>query len=83
MKPNLEFTGHARDVIRERVIPDEWIHDTLTTPDKVEVGSDNNTHYLKAIAQYEGRVLRVVVNEHVEPNKVVTLFFDRRLRRNS
>ena len=81
MKPDLEYTGHARDVIQERSLPEDWIRDTLSEPDRVEVGSDGNTHYIKAISKHGGRMLRVVVNERVEPNRVVTLFFDRRLGR--
>lgn len=81
MSRQLAFTKHALDVVRERDILDEWIQDTLTAPDTVETGTDNNTHYIKAIPGHGGRMLRVVVNENVEPNRVVTLFFDRRLRR--
>jgi hypothetical protein len=39
------------------------------------------THYIKAIPEHGGRFLRVVINHQVEPPRVVTLFFDRRLRR--
>jgi hypothetical protein len=38
-------------------------------------------HYTKAIRERDGRVLRVVVNADVQPNRVVTVFFDRRLGR--
>ena len=81
MKRDLEYTGHARDVIVERKLPEDWIRQTLIEPDRVEPGADGNTHYIKAISQHGGRFLRVVVNERVEPNRVVTLFFDRRLGR--
>ena len=41
---------------------------------------DNAPHYTKRIHERDGRVLRVVVNADVQPNRVVTVFFDRRLR---
>lgn len=81
MSRKVAFTKHALDVIRERDILDEWVQDALTAPDRTEIGSSNNTHYIKAIPERGDRMLRVVVNENVEPNRVVTLFFDRRLRR--
>jgi len=37
--------------------------------------------FLPAIPEHEGRVLRVVVNAEAHPERVVTAFFDRRLRR--
>jgi len=52
---------------------------TIHQPDRVEMGTDGNTHYIKAIPEHGGRFLRVVVNPHVQPNRIVTLFFDRRL----
>jgi len=36
-------------------------------------------HYTKTIRERDGRVLRVVVNADVQPNLVVTVFFDHRL----
>jgi hypothetical protein len=42
---------------------------------------DLSRHFLKRIAEYEGRWLRVVVDVRVEPERAVTAFFDRRLGR--
>ena len=36
-------------------------------------------HYTKAIRERGGRILRVVVNTDAQPNRVITVFFDRRL----
>ena len=36
-------------------------------------------HYTKRIRERDGRVLRVIVNADLQPNRVVTVFFDRRL----
>lgn len=68
-------------MLRERNIPEEWLRRAIGAPDATEVGPDNNIHYIKSIPEYGGRSLRVVVNPYVEPERVVTVFFDRRLRR--
>lgn len=81
MSQNIEFLAHAKDMLVERKISEEWVWRTITSPDSQEIGVDHNTHYTKAIQEYEGRILRVVVNLNVEPNRIVTVFFDRRLKR--
>lgn len=81
MSSELEFSKHARDMLVERNILEEWVWRTINSPDNQEITIDNNTHYTKAIQEHEGRILRVVVNPNVEPKRVVTVFFDRRLKR--
>ena len=49
--------------------------------DRTEAGPTGNTHYIKAIPEHGGRFLRVIVNHHAAPGRVVTVFFDRGLRR--
>jgi hypothetical protein len=78
---DIEFSSHAWDMLQERNIPEEWVWRTIHSPDRTSVGADNNIHYIKAIPEHGGRFLRVVVNPYVTPNRVVTVFFDRRLRR--
>ncbi|MBE9146756.1 DUF4258 domain-containing protein [Planktothrix mougeotii LEGE 06226] len=68
--------------MQERAIPEEWVISAINEPDFCEEHSDNTTHYIKSIPEFGGRFLRVVVNSTVTPNRVVTVFFDRRLRRN-
>jgi len=65
----------------ERNILEEWVWLTINNPDREEKGVDNNTHYFKSISEHEERILHVVVNPHVSPRKVITVFFDRRARR--
>ena len=67
--------GHARDMMNERQIPEEWIKKTLSSPDYSEEKEDRTVHYIKAIAEHGGRFLRVIVNPI--DLRVVTLFFDR------
>ena len=71
---------HTKDMLKERSIPEEWVWQTIRSPDYENIGTDNNVHYFKGITEYERRILHVVVNPHVTPQKVVTVFFDRRER---
>jgi hypothetical protein len=77
----LAYTVHARDMLTERGIPDEWVARTVESPLRTEHHDDGTTHYLSNVLERGGRVLRVVLNEKVSPAIVVTVFFDRRLRR--
>ncbi|MGQ9555496.1 MAG: DUF4258 domain-containing protein [Anaerolineae bacterium] len=79
--PEVEFSAHARDMLAERQIPEEWVWRCIESPDQKEFGADNNVHYLKVIEERGGRFLHVVVNPHLRPNRVVTVFFDRRVKR--
>ena len=65
--------------MRERNIAEEWVWRTLQTPDRKRRGDDGNMHYTQTIRERDGRVLHVVVNMDVQPNRIVTIFFDRRL----
>jgi len=68
-------------MLQEREIPEEWMWWAIHEPDRTEARADGNIHYIKAIPEHRGRFLRVVVNPHVQPERIVTLFFDRRLGR--
>lgn len=78
---NIELSFHARDMLRERSILEAWVWRTISTPDKKQRGEDDNLHYTKAIKEKSGLVLHVVVNTDVQPNRIVTVFFDRRLQK--
>lgn len=81
MAADFALTGHARNVLQEREISEEWLWSTIAAPDQVWEGSDGYIHYAKAIAERDGRVLHVVANSNVTPRRIVTVFFDRRLLR--
>jgi len=74
------FTSHARDMLAERKIPEDWVWRALNQPDEKQLGKDGNMHYTKSIIENNGRVLHVIVNPNFHPNRIITLFFDRRLR---
>lgn len=77
-----EFTEHARYQIQDRAIQLSWIEETLTAPQRLLPLADvyGNTHFLKQIPDFGNRWLRVVVNPNVTPQRVVTVFFDRRVK---
>jgi len=77
-----EFSEHAFDMLKERNIREAWVKLTMDAPEKQE-RHGGMVHYIGAIGEYGGRYLRVVVNSDVKPQRIVTLFFDRRLRRKS
>ncbi|MDZ7728652.1 MAG: DUF4258 domain-containing protein [Dehalococcoidia bacterium] len=76
-----EFSEHAHDMLTEREILADWLERTLEDPATIEAHEDGTTHFLRAIPEHEGRVLRVVTNQAEHPKRIVTLFFDCRLGR--
>lgn len=77
-----ELTKHAQKVLDEREIPVEWLERTLSAPELVLPDPDAATveRRFRRIPEFGGRVLRVAVNTVVEPNRVVSLFFDRQMK---
>ncbi|GIK57570.1 MAG: DUF4258 domain-containing protein [Chloroflexi bacterium] len=78
--PDHEFSTHAEDMLHERSIAEEWVWRTIETG-KSKRGDDGNMHYTKPIRERDGRVLHVVINPYVSPRRIVTVFFDRRLKK--
>jgi hypothetical protein len=76
---DFELSKHAKDMLKERNLREEWVWRTLQTPSrKRRHASDGNVHYTKAIKERDGRVLHVIVNHDTHPYRIVTVFFDRR-----
>ena len=67
----------------ERNISEEWLWRTVSEPERSELSHDGNVHFLKSIPEKDNRILRVIVNAQVTPARIVTVFFDRRLARES
>lgn len=78
---NFEYSKHTVDMIIEREIRESWISDTITTPDYTEFVSEEELHYIKQIKEFGNRFLRVVVNPFLQPKRIITIFFDRRIKR--
>jgi hypothetical protein len=77
-----ELSVHAHHQMQERNILELWIEETLADPEKLLFLADShgNTHYLKRIQDFGDRWLRVVVNPNLTPKRIVTIFFDRRVK---
>ena len=76
----LDFTNHAKTMMHERLIQEDWVYNTVNDPDMTEEKRNDEKHYLKQIPPNGGKFLRVIVNPFVSPPRVITAFFDRRLR---
>jgi len=77
-----ELSAHARIVLAERSIREEWLARVLLNPERVEQDRDDPelTHALGRIQEHGGRVLRVVYNGSAKPVRLITVFFDRTQR---
>ena len=77
---DFDLTEHARESLRKR--PNIRLEHVLHKPERSEPdGIDPDLeHRLGRIDEYEGRVLRVIVNRAVRPLRVVTVYFDRAMR---
>jgi hypothetical protein len=78
----LEFTNHARRVLDERRIELAWVSRVVSKPNSTEADpvDFDLTHRLGVIAERDGAVLPVAVNLKTRPGRVVTAFFDRRMK---
>ncbi len=79
---DLHITGHAHRVIQERQIPMSYIEKVLHNPQLTHPDTEDEelVHYLAAIKEAEGRVLRVIINRHAVPNRLITVYYDRDMR---
>jgi hypothetical protein len=77
-----DLTQHAQKSLDEREIPVEWLERTLSAPELTLPDPDDATveRRFRRIPEFGGRVLRVAVNTAVEPNRVVSVFFDRKMK---
>ena len=77
-----ELTKHAQKALDEREIPVGWLERTLAMPELVLPDPDDAMveRRFRRIPEFGGRVLRVAVNTAVEPNRVVSVFFDRKMK---
>ena len=77
-----QLSQHAKDSVAEREISIKWIERVLTSPtqqipDRRDAALE---HRLGVIEEFDGRVLRVVVNPTTVPIRVVTVYFDRTMK---
>ena len=79
---NYDLTKHARDVMEERRIDFAWMERVLAAPALVQpsiTDPDLESRFAK-IPEFGDRVLRVVVNKQVVPERIVSVYFDRKMK---
>ena len=79
-----ELTDHARESLRKRpIISLDWVERVLRQPERVEADAVDVEleHRLGRIPEYDGRVLRVIVKKATNPLRIITCYFDRKMRR--
>jgi hypothetical protein len=77
------LTKHAQEAVGIRSIAFTWIEEAVSSPDFVEADPHHpeRTRSYKAIAEYGGRVLRVVHRPEGDDIVIITVHFDRGARR--
>jgi len=78
-----ELSVHARATLRKRKIPAAWLERVLAVPHLTEPDDEDPEvqHWLARIPEFDNRVLRVLVNTTVSPVRIVSLYFDRRMKK--
>jgi hypothetical protein len=74
----LKFTKHAENMLEERQIDRNLVEAAIRRPDWTE-NAENEIWY--AFKRVGPKVLRIVVKGVKEPFTVITLYYDKRLRR--
>ena len=76
------LTEHALESINERHIRLEWVDLVFSQHQWIEPDRVDSTleHRMRRIDEYDGRVLRLIVNTTRTPARIVTVFFDRGMR---
>jgi hypothetical protein len=73
---NFKLTHHAEDALIKRKIKKKWLDRVLAFPLRIEPGAIDPMlkHPLALISECEDRVLRVIINPHTNPIKVMERF---------
>ena len=81
-KLKFELSIHAKNSIRDRNIAIEWIEKILKSPQKVKKHEYDSElkHYWGEIPELDNRVLHIVINNHKNPVRIVTVHLDRGMR---
>jgi len=78
MDNDVLFTEHALTMLKERKFTMEFIKEIVLNPDYKE---PSNNELWSAIKKVEEKVMRVVVKGEQKPYTVITMYYDRRLRK--
>lgn len=79
---NAILTQHAQEMLAKRGIEAAWLARAVEAPELVlpdPVDATLEQRFVK-IPEYGDRVLKVVVNKIASPERVVSAYFDRRMK---
>ena len=78
----LEYTRHAASAMAERAISAAWVERVMDRPAlrHPDPNDPEVERFFGRIPERGDRALRVVVNTHVAPWRVVSVFFDRTVK---
>jgi hypothetical protein len=76
------LTEHARQRMAERNIAEAWVSRTLENPARVEIDpiKPQCSHAYAVIPEYHNLVLKVIYDSVQYPVRVVTVYFDRKMK---
>lgn len=77
----IEFSKHVQQRIKERNLKKQWIFNTVNSPDKTVIKSEEEVYFFKKIIEFKGRCLKVVFNSIKK--LVITAHFDRKMTKNN
>lgn len=77
---NIIFSAHAKEMLKERNISEDLVLYSIKNYDYKEIRSVCNLHFFKFIKQ-QNKVLHIVVNHNIIPNKIVTVYYDRKAKK--
>jgi len=82
VSPPFQLTSHAEAAALKRKIELAWIERALSEPDWThrDPAKAGVVHAFVRVPERNDRVLRVVYNASVHPLRVITVYFDRRVR---
>jgi len=79
---NAILTQHAQEVMERRSIPIAWVERAVESPLLVQPDPTDPSleQRFVRIPEHGDRVLKVVMNVLASPNRVVSAYFDRRMK---
>jgi hypothetical protein len=79
---NFSGAAEAKDVISARQNRLAWLEQVLDSPDLVEANRDDLelVHHIGRIKEHGNRALLVVFNKSMGPVRIVTVYFDRKMK---
>jgi len=82
MKNGYTLTAHAAIVVAERGIHKEWIQRVLSAPIKViqDIADPTRCHAYGSISERDDRTLHIIYNNTTYLKKIISVYFDLRMR---